>query len=168
MPQQPKQPSPITIEGVRLIFRNFSGRISPYNREGVPEFSVVIDDETAAVLAADTWNVKQLQPRNEEDVDPQPFFLPVAVKWDGYPPPKVVMVTSRNRTYLDAQTISQLDYAEIINVDIIIRGYRWENPDGKTGIKAYVKSLFVTIQEDFLDVKYSMNPDEQPLEIPAG
>jgi hypothetical protein len=47
-----------------------------------------------------------------------------------------------------------LDWADITNVDMIIRPFSWE-VQGKTGIKAYLKSIFVTIQEDALEIKYS-------------
>jgi hypothetical protein len=66
----------------------------------------------------------------------------------------VVLVTSGSRTTLDESTIEMLDYADITNVDLIVRPYTWQ-VNSKTGIKAYVKTMFVTIEEDALVKKYS-------------
>jgi hypothetical protein len=52
-----------------------------------------------------------------------------------------------------------LDWADIKSSDLICRAYEWD-VNGKTGIKAYLQSLFVTIEEDYLDRKYSNDPEE--------
>jgi hypothetical protein len=143
----------VLMEGIRIVFRNFSGKEGQYNAEGTRTFSVLIDDSTAHVMAEDGWNVKWLQPReNDEDEEPQ-AFLPVALRFDVFPP-RVVLVTSRGRTTLHEDTVEMLDWANIQNVDLIVRANVWKNNSGKSGVKAYVKSLYVTIEEDALELKY--------------
>lgn len=148
----------ILMEGVRIIFRNFEGKEGPYNKAGERNFAVILDEQTAEALAADEWNVKMLQPREEEDDQtPQPY-LPVSLRFDFFPP-RIVLITSRGRTNLDEESVQMLDWADITNVDLIVRPYPWGPINGKSGIKAYVQSMYVTIEEDALELKYSeINP----------
>jgi hypothetical protein len=65
-----------------------------------------------------------------------------------------VLITSRNRQHLDADNVEVLDWANIIKCDLIVRPYEY-NVRGETGIKAYLKTMFVTIEEDELEAKYA-------------
>lgn len=147
--------SNITLEGVRIAFRNFSGKEGQYNREGDRNFAVILPDDVAEDMGKGGWNIKYLKPRDENE-EPQPY-IQVTVGYKGRPP-RVVMITSRGRTNLGEDEINILDWAEIANVDLIIRPYEWA-VNGKTGIKAYLQSIFVTIEEDELERKYSELPD---------
>lgn len=145
----------VTLENARILFRNFSGREGQFNREGDRNFCVILDHEEAAILDREGWNIKTLQPREEGDL-PQPY-MHVKVHF-GKRPPRIVLITSRGKTDLDESTVSLLDWAEIRQVDLIVRPYTWDVA-GKTGIKAYLQSIYVTIEEDPLEMKYVDVPD---------
>ena len=141
----------VTMEGVRIVFRNFAGKEGQYNREGDRNFAVLLDEPVAQAMAKDGWNVKWLKAR--EDGDAEQAYLGVSVNYKGRPP-KIVMLTSRGRTNLSEDEVELLDWADISNVDIIIRPYEWV-VNGKGGIKAYLQSAFITIEEDALELKYA-------------
>lgn len=145
----------VLMEGVRIVFRNFAGREGQYNREGDRNFGVLLDDAVATAMTEDGWNVKYLKPRDDSEEEETPQgWLPVSVGYGKGRPPRVVMITSRGRTNLDEHTVEVLDWADITNVDLIVRPYEW-SVQGKTGIKAYLQSIYVSIEEDELEKKYA-------------
>lgn len=141
------------IEDARIIFRNFAGKEGAYNREGDRNFAVILEDDVAAQMEQDGWNVRRLEPREEGDA-PTPY-IQVAVSYKTRPP-RIVLLTSTTRTQLAEDSVEILDWADIQVADLIARGYDW-NVNGKTGTKAYLQSLFVTIEEDHLERKYAIN-----------
>ena len=150
-----KQTNNIMIENARLIFKNFSGEESKFNRGGNKNFCVVLDPDMAQDLADEGWNIKYLRPR-EEGEEPTPY-IQVTVAY-GNIPPKVIMIAGRNKTPLDGFAISTLDYAEIKNVDLIIRPYHWE-VNGKQGLKAYLKTMYVEIEQVAFASKFDFDED---------
>lgn len=141
----------LSIADARIMFRNFTGRASKYNAAGNRNFCAVVDAATAQKLTDIGWNVRILAPIEEGD-DPT-FYIPVAVGF-GYYPPKITLITNRSKVEITEETIDSLDYAEIANVDLILRPYNWV-VNGKTGIKAYLKTMYVVLEEDEFAEKYA-------------
>lgn len=145
----------IEIENAEILYPNFSGLGSRYNRDGDRNFCVFIDDTDLAMeLADEGWNIKIKQPRFEDE---QPrYYLPVKVMFNKFPP-RVRLITKNNPPRpLNEDTISLLDDIEYAHVDVVIRPYNYDS-NGKTGVSAYLKELYVTmVQSKFAD-KY---PDD--------
>ena len=102
-------------------------------------------------MAVDGWNIRTLDPREEGDTATP--YIQVAVNFDNRPP-RIVLLTSTTRTSLDKDSVETLDWADIQTADLIANGYEW-TVNGKSGVKAYLQTLFVTIVEDELERKYS-------------
>ena len=145
----------IVIENGRIGFRNFSGAAGKFNPAGRRNFCAFLEEDVARNLEEDGWNIRRLQPKDDGD-SPQ-AYIQVSVSYDNVPP-KIVLISSKGKTVLDENSVNILDWAEIKEVDLIIRPYNW-TVSGKAGVKAYVKAMYVTIHEDEFESKYYDLPD---------
>lgn len=157
----------VLLEDVRLVFKNFAGKEQQYNREGDRNFHVVLTDEMADQLQDAGWNVKRKPPREEGDENFN--HIAVAVSFKGRPPRMIVISYvpdgkggwEPRRTQLDEEACEMLDYADMATVDVMLRPNDW-NVNGKTGRKAYLQSIYVTLNQDALERKYAHIPETKP------
>lgn len=143
------------IEDAQIIFRNFEGKEGKYNRKGDRNFTVILDEVVAQQMEKDGWNVKYLNPREEDAAEgalPKPI-IQVAVNFENRPP-QITMITSVGRNRIHEDSVDVLDFADIRTVDLLARGFDWD-VNGKSGTKAYLKTMFVTMEEDELERKYA-------------
>ena len=141
----------LQIEDARIIYRNFAGVGSKFNREGDRNFSVIIpNQEIADELIAEGWNVKIKPAREEYD---EPFMhLPVKIKFNSRGPG--IYVRSLDRvTRLNEETVGMIDEIDIASVALDLRPYDWEVND-KTGRTAYLQSIEVTQNVDRFGARY--------------
>jgi len=144
----------INLENVRIGFRNFEGRESQFNRKGECSFAVFLDRQLAEDLVSQGWNVKFPKPNdniNPEEDTREPH-LQVSVTYDNFPP-DIFLIANQNPTKLDGNSVSMLDWAELENVDLVIRPYTW-SVNGNSGVKAYLKKGYFTIVSDQFTEKY--------------
>ena len=148
---------PVSLESVRIGFRNFEGREGPYNKSGERSFAVFLDKATADSLAAEGWNVKFPKEDNyssDPDAPPRDAYLQVSVAFNAYPA-NVFLISNGQPTKLTEDEVSMLDWAEIENVDLVLRPYEW-SVNRNSGIKAYLKSGYFTIVSDRFAQKYGI------------
>ena len=148
----------LQIDDARIIYRNFSGTGSKFNREGDRNFAIVIEDpELADTLINEGWNVKIKPPRDEDD---DPFmYLPVKVKFNEKGP-AVYLKTGKVMKNLDKELVSCIDDIDILSVDLDIRPYDWE-VNGKTGRTAYLQSMQVTQRVDRFAARHAEEESER-------
>ena len=142
----------LQIEDARIIYRNFAGIGSKYNREGDRNFAVIIpNQEICDQLTAEGWNVKIKPPRDEDDT---PFmFLPVKVKFNNRGP-NIYVQSAGNVKRLTEETVGMLDEIDIQSVDMDLRPYDWE-VNGKEGRSAYLQAMNVIQNIDRFGAQYA-------------
>ena len=152
---------PITIRNAKLFKTNFSGKeIPPYNPAGRRNFCVFIDDiNIAKDMEADGWNIRWLDPRNEGDE--RKAFLSVAVSYANRPP-KIYLMSSKGETLLEEEDLNMLDWAEKEQIDLTINPRYWDD-NGKSRIKAYLRTMKVWIYEDELEAEMDDRYENSPV-----
>ena len=142
----------LQIEDARIIYRNFGGEASKYNREGDRNFAVIIpNQEICDQLTAEGWNVKIKPPRDEDDT---PFmFLPVKVKFNNRGP-NIYVQSAGNVKRLTEETVGMLDEIDIQSVDMDLRPYDWV-VNGKEGRSAYLQAMNVIQNIDRFGAQYA-------------
>ena len=149
----------LNIENAKMLFRNFAGQEKMYNPEGKRNFCVILEDpEVINMLKKDGWNVKHRDPR--EEGEEELFYLPVEVSYK-VKPPYIMVITGSASTLLDEESVSMLDYADIMTADLVINPYSWD-VNGNKGVKAYLDRAYITLEEDPFAKKYSSGDDEVP------
>lgn len=158
----------VQIDNAELIFRNFSGRGSMYNREGDRNFCIRIrEQEIVDALIEEGFNVKIKAPREEGG---EPFmYLKVNVKYHPKTSefarlnPEAVLINGRRQLKMDEESICCFDDIDIQKVDLDISGSNWE-VNGRSGRSAYLKKIYVTQETDRFAARYA--EEEYPEEAP--
>lgn len=154
----------LQIDDARIIFRNFRGEASKYNRAGDRNFALVIPSEKIANDLVDLgWNVKIKPPKEDGD---EPFmYLPVKVKFNERGP-QVYLRTGESVNKLDEESVAVLDDIDIVSVNMDVRPYDWIIQEGtkdeKRGRTAYLQSIEVVQNIDRFAARYA--EEEHPEE----
>lgn len=149
------------VPGKDIIFKNFAGRPTKYVPDGGRrEFTVVFDDDILAQrMIDDGWKIK-FRSKGDDDIPGRPS-LTVKVNFESPYPPIIEQKSSHGCTRLDAESVAALDFDEIMDAKMRIRG--WEYEPGK--LSAYLVRMEVDIQDDYADSYgnyYSDETDDLP------
>jgi len=163
----------LVIHDAKITYRNFAGNEGIYNPKGARNFAVIIDTlEQAQALEDLGWKVKYSKVREDGEPARFPASLPVHVKYHPkMQPPRVKLLKRGGQVGLDEEAVDVLDYIDIEKVDLIIRPYHWKQPNGSEGVKNMLVSIYITVREDELELKYANVPElgaNGQLELEAG
>ena len=162
----------VTLMNAKLIYRNFSGKETEFNAPGARNFSIVLDDDLAQELMDKGYNVKVKPPREDSDDEGNFNTLKVNVKFGENPAlhPQIFRIMNGKQIKLSEKNIGCLDYDNILNCDLRIRPYSWARA-GRSGVAAYLESMYVTVEDDPLAAKYQSEHIDDYIsddEIPFG
>lgn len=144
------------VEDAHIFRKNFAGReILPYNRAGSRNFLVGLDEKDAKAMAKEGWNVKGLDRDEEDERGP---FISVQVGFGARPPHIVLIKSNGRREYLNEETVEILDSLDFETVDIECNAHFWDRPNSDR-IKAYLKKMYVRVEESRLDRKWADIPE---------
>lgn len=150
MPSNERRPV-VTFENTRFIFiTNFSGDPSRdnYGSKERKGNIVIPTKDQADQLAHDGFNVKVTKPRDgyEDEFVPE-YYITIKLNYASKRPPRIFMVRDgRNPVPLDENTIAEVDYARISNVNCVCNPYINEARGTKS---LYIQTMYVEVNTDY-------------------
>lgn len=155
----------VIIEGTKFIYKtNFSGDPDrdTYGNTQRKGNLIIPDIEQARRLIDEGFNVKLTKPKpgEEEGFIPR-YYVAIKVNYESEWPPKIFLMTGENDRHgvlLDAESVSNIDYMWIDNVNVVLNKY-----EGKNGKSLWVKSMevFQKMDDDPISMRHSdVNRDQ--------
>lgn len=139
-------PSDLMIEDAKLLFTNFAGSPTRYNSEGGKrEFSVALPLNLVEDLERDGWNVK-FRKNADGEFDPERPYLGVKVSYK-FKAPAIWLVAAGRKQLMTEDTVGTLDNITIKTADVVIHPSVYD-VRGQQGISAYVKELYVVMDDE--------------------
>lgn len=136
-------------------WRNFTGRVGQYNKDGHRSFNirfdpgVNIDAGDLENLLAAGWNIKEQVDEHEGTT-----FYTLSVKVNfGVSPPEIIRQGDKTQieVYLGPDNVGALDAFTILEADVEINPYNYDI-NGNRGTAAYLKKLWVLVEESQFDI----------------
>lgn len=141
----------VEFSNVRIVHRNLRGVKTEYNRVGNRGFSIVLSEDEAEELIDRGYNVR-VRP-SQSNPDDKFCFLPIAVNYNNIPP-RIYRVTEDTMMLLSEANVGIIDTSDIVNVNLTVNARYWDI-NGKQGIKPYVNTMYVEVEEDSFAGKYA-------------
>lgn len=136
---------------IKWAFSNFDGRQSTFNDEGDHNFTLIIDEEKAHEMIAEGWNVRRMEGR--EEGDPPEYLLKVKISYR-FEAPAVFILKGSRRFRADQADLQDIKRETVKQIDVIVSPKPWVH-GRDTGVSAYVKEMYVQINESRFAAKYA-------------
>lgn len=136
---------------IKWPFSHFDGRQDTFNDEGDHNFTVIVDEERAQEMMAEGWPIKVMDGR--EEGDPPEYLLKVKISYR-YEAPPIFFIKGDKRYRAGKEDLADIKRATVQQIDVIISPKPWIH-GRDTGITAYVKEMYVLINQSRFGEKYS-------------
>ena len=146
------------VQNTTLVYKNFSGAPTKYNREGGrPTFAIVLDPQQADKFREKGFNIKPFRPQDEEEL----YSLEIKVNWNSRFPPNINVIElvqgqvkgkpkPKNRI-----TSGVLDTFQIKKADVLFNGHEYDPVDHPGKCTAYLSTAYIHVELNELDAIYS-------------
>jgi hypothetical protein len=142
---------PIVIQDAKLLFPNFAGIATQYNKPGDRNSCVLIDDDLANQLAAIGWNIR-IGKSTDPDIVPGKF-ISFTVNMNAKFPPRLWLIRHGRRPELMApEDFNILDFARYQSVSLKINQYIWNEKPQK--VSGFLEEGFFELMPDPLRDRY--------------
>lgn len=153
----------IVLKDIGVLFRNFAGEARQFNPSGERNFNARVTEEQAKMLRSKGFRVREIAPNKYNDETTYILKVKVSYKFEA---PNVFIMSQMGKRRLEEDTIGELDHLSIAKCDISINGSNWTMPSGETGVTAYLRSAYVTLNVDPLDLEYAESVASEEEELP--
>lgn len=165
----------LKLDGVQIRKRNFRGERVKYNDRGNRTCLLILDRDQAEksgfksvtdfvdYLRSENWKVGVFPVREGED-EPDAFMQVNAI-YNEYEHPNIYLKNAKGSVLLDENSVGEIDYADIANVDCILYLNYWKY-DGSEGFNNRIKSMEVTILEDEITYRNTIHSTEDAEYLP--
>ena len=141
----------VTIRNAELFFKNFSGRVDNYNRDGRRYFNVYIDDPAVAQqMNEEGWRIRVRQPRDPSE--PVRNYIKVFVSYR-YGTPKIIRRLNGVDYFLNEDTVGILD-SDVIT-EALVQFHPASKDKAPDGLySAYLDQMVAFVEEDEFQKAY--------------
>lgn len=131
----------IEISNAKILWKNFTGKLGFYNKEGGRDFCLLLSDDASVNFFKQNGYSVAVKSSGVE-VGEFIRYLKVKMKFNNGKP--IIILKSNNKIIrVDENLVSVLDSIKIKSVDMSIKPYHWELPNGEHGQIAYLNSMTV-------------------------
>lgn len=134
----------ITVENTKFIFAtNFSGdpKRDKYGNDARVGNLILNDPRIIDELIRAGFNVRQTQPKPDDDDFEPTYFVKIRANYDSKYPPRIFLVSGdAEPVRLDEETVSEIDKCYVLNVNVILNPYINKNTGSKS---LYIRTMYV-------------------------
>ncbi len=139
----------ITVRNAVIMYKNFSGRKTDFNREGNRNFCLCLTTEAADRLLEEGLNVKE-RIRDGESSEDSLKYITIKVNLNSEYPPTIAtygtkLDGTKYKKVLTAETLGSLDFASFERVDLTFKLFHTVVLD-KARTSAYLDDLRVVLR----------------------